>query len=171
MVLAVGVLLVGLATPVALRPSGRRGVYPRLIIAGQVAGLMLVWTGLLGIMLASVAPDTGFFEWCQALATAPLSTLDRGPMIVALALTAVVPVRALLHVVRSLTAGTDLRRRLRMSRRSPRVIEARWTRWHTRWACFAHAWWSIRRGSRSCRNISGGRSWRTRTGTRGACTG
>lgn len=124
MVFASGVLLVGLASPIALRASSLRGAYPRSTIAGYVAGLLLVWTGLLGVVLATAAPGVGFFELCQALATAPLSTVDSGPTVALLVLASAVPIRALLQVVRSVLVGADLRRRLDVSSGSAGVVEA-----------------------------------------------
>lgn len=101
-------LLVGLSTPAALRAPARRGTHPRLIIAAQLAGLVLVWTGIVGVLVAAFSPASGFFELCRAIVTSPAAAFGPLPASALALLTVALPGRALVHAIQTITAGRAL---------------------------------------------------------------
>lgn len=112
MAAAVAVLLVGLCTPALLRGSSARGVRPRLIITAQLAGLVLLWGGVIGVVTSAAWPDHRFIELCRAAFTAQSSVLRPLPMAAVVLLTLVLLGRAAIRVVEVVAANRVLRRGL-----------------------------------------------------------
>lgn len=117
-------LLVGLVTPTTLRIPASRGTHPRLMIAAQLAGLVLVWTGLIGVLLAAFSPGSGFFELCRAIVTSSASTLSPMPALALVVVAIALPGRALVRAIDAIVAGQALRRRLAVTARGPLVAQA-----------------------------------------------
>ena len=65
-------LVVGLCGPWAVARLTRRGGTPHLAVAGQIACLLLAWSGALIVVADLAAPSAGVFRACSTVVTALL---------------------------------------------------------------------------------------------------
>ena len=72
MTAAIAALLVGLVGPWAVARMSRRGGTPRLAVVGQIACLLLTWSGALVLVADLAAPAAGVVRACATVVTALL---------------------------------------------------------------------------------------------------
>lgn len=122
MAAAVAMLVVGLSTPALLRRPSAQGVRPRLTIAAQLSGLVLVWAGVVGVATAVVWPGREFLELCRAVVSAPSLLLRPLPIAVLVLVAVMLPGRAAVRTVEVAVANRRIRRCLNVPSRGVGVV-------------------------------------------------